>query len=311
MALILVAGFSFLAGKCFTHSKKNSEYVDALATTVNLSSDRWNEIQLLTVLYEASLQDKETAKFKYILAVSLMFRDDIRLRDVYKNDYGLNTGTYSTNNAVIESLKKHGFKECANLEGADLVHCNLDVLKNYPYKPINALTRFAGTYILGGLPATGKTEISKHLSSSLGAVHIRIDTIEQELKYFGLKKLYDEGYKIAFAIALENLKNGLSVVADSTNPILKSREAWISVANKALSPFTEIEVICSSENEHKERVETRQPDTPNLLLPSWESVSSRDYHPWKTIRIVIDTAGKTPEQSEIELSELLRRSYET
>jgi predicted kinase len=37
-------------------------------------------------------------------------------------------------------------------------------------------------YILGGLPATGKTELSKFLASSLGAVHIRIDTIEQELK---------------------------------------------------------------------------------------------------------------------------------
>lgn len=166
-------------------------------------------------------------------------------------------------------------------------------------------------YILGGLPATGKTELSKYLSSSLGAVHIRIDTIEQELKNFGLKKLYDEGYKIAFAIALENLKNGLSVVADSTNPVLESREAWINVANKASSPFTEIEVICSNESEHKERVETRQPDIPNLSLPSWENVASRDYHPWKTVRNVIDTAGKTPEQSKNELSELLRKNIET
>ncbi|MBQ4798867.1 AAA family ATPase [Pseudoalteromonas sp. MMG006] len=166
-------------------------------------------------------------------------------------------------------------------------------------------------YILGGLPATGKTELSKYLSSSLGAVHIRIDTIEQELKSCGFNKLYDEGYKIAFALALENLKNGLSVVADSTNPVLESREAWISVANKASSPFTEIEVICSNENEHRERVEKRQTDIPNLLLPSWESVTSRDYHLWKTVRIVIDTAGKTPEQSKKELSEFLRRSNET
>ena len=66
-------------------------------------------------------------------------------------------------------------------------------------------------YILGGLPATGKTELSKYLSSSLGAVHIRIDTIEQELKNCGFNKIYDEGYKVAFALALENLKNGLSV----------------------------------------------------------------------------------------------------
>ena len=166
-------------------------------------------------------------------------------------------------------------------------------------------------YILGGLPATGKTELSKYLSSSSGAVHIRIDTIEQELKNCGFNELYDEGYKVAFALALENLKNGLSVVADSTNPVLESRETWVSVANKASSPFIEIEVICSNENEHKERIEKRQTDIPNLLLPSWESVTSRDYHSWKTAGIVIDTAGKTPEQSKKELSELLRRSNET
>ena len=74
VALILVAVFSFLAGKYFTHSKKSSEYIDALVTTVNLSSDRWNEIKLLTVLYEASLQDKETAKF---LNISFLFEESM------------------------------------------------------------------------------------------------------------------------------------------------------------------------------------------------------------------------------------------
>ena len=128
--LMLVTCLSFLAGKYFSHSEKSTEYLDALVTTVNLSSDRWNEIQLLTVLYEASLQDQETAKSQYVLAVSLMYRDDIRLRDIYKNDYGLNTGTYSTNNAVIESLKQHGYSECANLKAEAIVRCNLDVLEN-------------------------------------------------------------------------------------------------------------------------------------------------------------------------------------
>lgn len=161
-------------------------------------------------------------------------------------------------------------------------------------------------YILGGLPATGKTELSKFLASSLGAVHIRIDTIEQELKNCGLNKLYDEGYKVAFALAQDNLENGLSVIADSTNPVLESRKAWIRVANKASSPYTEIEIVCSNKVEHRKRVENRQTDIPNLLLPSWESVISRDYQPWKSASIVLDTADKTPEQSKQELKELLR-----
>jgi predicted kinase len=161
-------------------------------------------------------------------------------------------------------------------------------------------------YIFGGLPATGKTELSKALASSLGAVYIRIDTIEQKLKNCGFDTLYDEGYKVAFALALDNLKNGLSVIADSTNPVEESREAWIDVANKASSSYTEIEIICSNKIEHRERVEKRQTDIPKLILPSWDSVISRDYHPWKSADIVLDTAGKTPEHSKQELRELLR-----
>ncbi|MGP5156602.1 AAA family ATPase [Pseudoalteromonas prydzensis] len=106
-------------------------------------------------------------------------------------------------------------------------------------------------YIFGGLPGTGKSELSKYLASSIGAAYIRIDTIEQELRNAGFKNLYDEGYKIAFSTALDNLRNGLSVVADSTNPVGESRQAWISIAKQAEAPYKEIEIICSNTSEHR------------------------------------------------------------
>ena len=166
-------------------------------------------------------------------------------------------------------------------------------------------------YIFGGLPATGKSELSKLLASSIGAVYIRIDTIEQELRNAGFKSLYDEGYKIAFSIALDNLRNGLSVVADSTNPVAESRQAWVSIAKKADAPYTEIEIICSNKSEHRSRVESRKTDIPNLVPPDWGSVISREYQLWHSADIVLDTAGKTPEQSKHELSKLLSASNET
>lgn len=160
-------------------------------------------------------------------------------------------------------------------------------------------------YIFGGLPATGKTELSKHLAAHLNATYIRIDTIEQKLRDQGVKNLYDEGYQIAFSLALDNLNNGNSVVADSTNPVSESREAWINVAMRAKCSFVEIEVMCSDKQAHRHRVESRVTDIPNLILPSWQSVTSRDYQEWFSPNITIDTAGKTPDQSKGELIRLL------
>lgn len=121
------------------------------------------------------------------------------------------------------------------------------------------------------------------------------------MKNCGYTNIYDEGYKVAFAIALENLKNGLTVIADSTNPVIESRTAWVEVANKASCSYKEIEIICSNKAEHRQRVESRKTDIPRLVLPTWQSVTSREYAPWTSANIVLDTAGKTPEQSKQEL----------
>ena len=156
-------------------------------------------------------------------------------------------------------------------------------------------------YIFGGLPATGKSELAKFVATSLQAVYLRIDTIEQTLKDSGSKELYDEGYQVGFSVASDNLKNGLSVVADSTNPVKASRDAWVNIATRANTPYTEIEVVCSNLIEHQHRVENRKSDISGLSLPDWRSVITRRYEPWHTPRIVIDTAGKTPTQSKAEL----------
>ena len=96
-------------------------------------------------------------------------------------------------------------------------------------------------YIFGGLPGTGKSELSKYLSETIGAVYLRVDTIEQTLKSHGINQIYDEGYKIASSVASDNLKLGQSVVADSTNPVNESRELWRNTATRSSAQFIEIE----------------------------------------------------------------------
>ena len=114
-----------------------------------------------------------------------------------------------------------------------------------------------------------------------------------------------EGYIVAHRVAADNLRLGLSVIADSVNPWLLTRQAWRDVAIAAGVAHVEIEVICSDAAEHRARVESRATDIPGLARPTWDEVLSRKYEGWDTPPIVIDTARKTVKESIGELNKAL------
>src|ERR1017187_3219977 len=95
--------------------------------------------------------------------------------------------------------------------------------------------------IFGGLPGTGKTAIAQHLARELGAVYLRIDSMEQAIRDTDVisKSLDDAGYRVGYAVAEDNLRLGNTVVADSVNPLRLTRDAWTSVAERARAQATE------------------------------------------------------------------------
>lgn len=148
--------------------------------------------------------------------------------------------------------------------------------------------------VFGGLPGTGKTTIARIVAARLRAAYIRIDAIEQAIRSAG-GEVGPAGYTAAYALAKENLRLGLPVVADCVNPLPVTRAAWREAA--APGPVLEVEVVCSDAAEHRRRVETRAPDLPGLALPTWKSVQRHEYAPWTEPRLVIDTAALGAEEA--------------
>ncbi|MCP3941839.1 MAG: AAA family ATPase [Desulfobacteraceae bacterium] len=162
-------------------------------------------------------------------------------------------------------------------------------------------------YIFSGLPGSGKTTLSQMLARHLNAVYLRIDTVEQGLRDLCSMQVEAEGYRLSYKIASDNLGLGISVVADSCNPIVLSRTEWEQVAIESRVGFINIEIICSDKVEHQKRVETRKGTIPGLIVPTWKKVESRQYDTWTSKRVIIDTAVKTINESFNELVSKIER----
>lgn len=95
-------------------------------------------------------------------------------------------------------------------------------------------------FILSGLRGSGKSTLSQFIAKEYNTLYLRIDTVEQ-----GLRELCnfneDEGYKLSYRIASDNLKLGINVVADSCNPITLTRREWETIAEINNAIFIKIE----------------------------------------------------------------------
>ncbi len=148
--------------------------------------------------------------------------------------------------------------------------------------------------VFGGLPGVGKSAIAAEVARRLSAAYLRIDVIEVAMTR-GLDLPRDgdigpAGYVVAYDLARSNLALGVTVVADSVNPIELTRAAWRAVAADAGAPCLEVEVVCSDLAEHRRRVEGRLDDPAALQPPTWAEVETRAFEPWPEAQLRLDTA---------------------
>jgi hypothetical protein len=120
-------------------------------------------------------------------------------------------------------------------------------------------------------------------------------SIEQAIRESALApgSVDDAGYRVAYAVAEDNLRLGRDVVGDSVNGWMLTRNAWRDVGLRAGARVVEVEITCTDRDEHRRRVRTRVSEVPGLILPDWQAVIGTDYHSWDRDRVAIDTAGRS------------------
>lgn len=165
---------------------------------------------------------------------------------------------------------------------------------------------------IGGLPGTGKTTVARRVSTQLRAAYVRIDSIETAIARAEGKFEQTNGwqlppgYLVGYDVAVDQLCNGVDVVAESVNPLRSSRDAWRDAGLRVGAHVVEVEVVCSDVDEHRRRAEERVLDVAGLTKPTWEQITAREYDSWERDRIVVDTAILTVEES----AELVRALVE-
>ena len=142
-----------------------------------------------------------------------------------------------------------------------------------------------------GLPGTGKSTVARALSRETGAVYLRIDAIDAAIWARDPDRdIGPESYHISAALAVSNLEIGHDTIVDCVNPWDLTRAIFTDAAMRAGARFLGVETRCSDAAVHRARIEQRKAEVPGLKLPDWQAVLDRDYTPWDTADVRLDTS---------------------
>ncbi|MEM9795300.1 MAG: AAA family ATPase [Pseudomonadota bacterium] len=146
--------------------------------------------------------------------------------------------------------------------------------------------------LFGGRPGVGKSTLARALADRIGAVWLRIDSIEGALaaSTLAITQAEDAGYAAARAVAADNIRLGRDVIADAVNAEPFIRDWWAEMPREIGASLFTVEVICSDPALHRARIEARHAGDPRT--PDWNRVTSRHYVPWEDADLRVDTAAE-------------------
>ncbi len=148
--------------------------------------------------------------------------------------------------------------------------------------------------VVSGLPAVGKSELADALGRRLGAAVLSVDPIEAAILRCGIPRSFETGvaaYEVAAVLAEHQLRLGLTVIADAVSSLEVARRMWRNAASRADTALCVVEVICSDEETHRDRLSRRTRDIDGFPEPSWDEVVRRreEWEPWRDDHLVVDS----------------------
>lgn len=149
--------------------------------------------------------------------------------------------------------------------------------------------------VVCGLPGAGKSSLADALGREIGASLLSVDPIEAAMWRCGIKPSLETGvaaYEVVAVLAEHQLRLGLNVIADAVSSIEVAREMWRLAADRAGAAMKILEVMCSDEALHRERLAGRERGIGGFPEPSWDDVLRRrdEWEPWEEERLVVDSA---------------------
>lgn len=152
---------------------------------------------------------------------------------------------------------------------------------------------------MAGLPAAGKSSIANGIGGALSAPVVSVDPIEAALRRSGIGRDQPTGlaaYVVAEAVADGILALGQTVIVDAVNAVEPARRQWRALADRRRVRLAVIEVVCSSPETHRRRLEERDRGIDGFDEPTWTDVERvrAGYEPWTDRRLVLDSVADLP-----------------
>ena len=153
--------------------------------------------------------------------------------------------------------------------------------------------------IIGGVPGTGKTTLANELSRILNIPAFSKDELEAAIARKGLssnKEMKGVGYEIMSTLAKRQLKNDSSAIFDFIASGKRTAELWPDL-NRIKYKF--IECVCSNQETHKKRINSRVRNIEGWYELKWEDVLEIEkiYEPLRHDGLVIDSINDLAENT--------------